>query len=112
MEYISEGTLYKKIEIEGVVFEIYYGYGSEEERLNGWEITPQYPIFDEHPQYTPKGYPFATAYQNCCDDYQPIRRGKQDNKWCFNCRLFDRKERYIGICRCEKRKSTAGDDEQ
>ncbi|MBQ8409023.1 MAG: hypothetical protein IJY39_09190 [Clostridia bacterium] len=104
MENIKEGTFYKEVEIEGVVFKIYYGYVNDEERYSGWEPTPLYPIFEEHPQYTPRGYPFATAYQDCCPYYEPIRTGKQDNKWCFNCKLFDKREKYIGICTCEKRK--------
>ena len=59
MEMIKEGDLYKRIEIEGVTFLIYYGYSTEKEKEHGWEPAPQYPAFEEVPQYTPDGRPFA-----------------------------------------------------
>ncbi len=103
MEEIKEGTLYKEIEIEGVLFSIYYGYSTEEEKKKNWEPAPQYPVFEEHPQYTARGFPFANSFQDCCEHYVPIAPRKSDH-WCFNCKLFDRREFFIGICTCEKRR--------
>ena len=103
MEMIKEGDLYKRIEIEGVTFLIYYGYSTEKEKEHGWEPAPQYPAFEEVPQYTPDGRPFANPCQDCCEYYDPIAPRKSDN-WCFNCKLFDKREQMIGICTCEKRK--------
>lgn len=103
MTEIREGSLHKKFEVEGVIFEIFYGYSTEEEKQHGWGPQPQYPVFTENPQYTARGFPFATAYQDCCEYYQPIKPKKEDN-WCYNCKLFDQREKYIGICTCEKRR--------
>ena len=103
MENIKEGTLYKKLEIEGVTFDIYYGYSTEEEKKRDWEPAPQYPMFEETPQYTPSGRPFVNSFQDCCECYDPIVPRKSDN-WCFNCKHFDKREQLIGICTCEKRK--------
>ena len=103
MEKVIEGTLHKRIEIEGVTFEIYNGYSCEAEKQAGWDPSPQYPVFEEQPQYTAKGYPFAMVYQDCCEYYEPIKPRTEDN-WCFNCKMFDKREKYIGICTCEKRK--------
>ena len=47
MEMIKEGDLYKRIEIEGVTFLIYYGYSTEKEKEHGWEPAPQYPAFED-----------------------------------------------------------------
>jgi len=101
MNEIKDGDFYKRVEIEGVTFEIFYRYSSEEERARGWEPLPCYPDFEEHPQYTKDGYAFAIAYQDVCKHYQPIRKGEP---WCDNCKLFDKREKYIGICQCQARR--------
>lgn len=106
MDNIKEGALHKVVEIEGVTFEIYLGYSTEEEKKQGWEPSPQYPVFEKHPQYTKDGRPFAIVYQDCCEYYESINPNR-DNLWCYNCKLFDKREDYIGICTCEHRRAVA-----
>ncbi len=100
---MKEGTLYKRVEIEGVTFEIDYGYLTDEHRQRGWDAEPLYPDFVERPQYTRDGFPFANAYQDVCEHYQR-KPSKNDDDWCDLCKLFEKHETYIGICRCEARR--------
>lgn len=106
---IREGTLYKSFEVEGIHFDIYYGYECEGERRFG-EPTPVYPDFLTAPQYTKDGYPFAVAYQIECEHYDPVR--KSDDSWCALCRFYDKREEYMGICRCEKRYRKPNDENE
>ena len=103
MTEIKEGALYKTFEIEGVTFEIYYGYESESERLRGWEPSPMYPDFAERPQYTGEGIPFTLAYADICEHYDPIEKSSEE-EWCANCSFFDKKEECVGLCRCNERR--------
>lgn len=98
---IKEGDLYKTFELDGIRFDIYYGYEDESERHFG-ELSPVYPDFIAKPQYTKDGYPFAVAYQMECEHYAPKRNS--DDDWCANCKFYDKREEYMGVCRCEKRK--------
>ncbi len=100
MDRIREGDLYRRITIEDVLFEIRYGYISENERLY-WEVSPIYPDFMKHPIYTKDGCPFATVYQDGCQFYHP-KENASDEHWCSDCVHFEKKEDYIGICRCER----------
>ncbi len=99
MDEIKEGTFYKSFEIEGVKFEICYGYEFDGERERGWEPSPIYPDFTERPRYTPLGQPFASVYQEVCKHYEPIEK-ETDDDWCANCKLFDKREEFIGLCKC------------
>lgn len=100
---IKEGTLYKTFEIEGVSFEIYYGYEAESDRMRGWEPTPLYPNFTERPQYTENGIPFALAYAEVCKHYDPIEKNSEED-WCANCAYFEQREECVGLCRCNERR--------
>ncbi len=103
MNKIRAGDLYDLFDIEGVKFEIYYGYPTESERLHGWEPSPIYPDFTATPQYTFDGQPFAMVYQDACEHYKPIQN-RSDNHWCCNCEMFDKREKHIGICQCKYRR--------
>ncbi len=109
MNNIRDGDLYGIFEIEGVTFEIYYGYPTESERERGWEPSPIYPDLAGTPQYTKSGYRFVTAYQDACEHYVPII-SRPDDGWCHNCKMFDKKEKYIGICLCEQRRNGRKND--
>ena len=95
-----EGELFRSFEIEGVRFDIYYGYESDSVRLRGWEPTPQYPDLLSEPIFTPKGQRFCLTYLEACERFDPISPGTE-RRCCATCRLFDRREEYVGICRCE-----------
>lgn len=97
----EEGLLYKTFEIEGVRFDIYYGYESEDERRH-WPPSPIYPRFSEKPQYTPDGVPFTLAYQEVCRYYEP-KVTDTDFVECDNCHFFVRREELIGLCMCQQR---------
>ena len=97
MNQIRDGNLHRIVEIDGVEFKIYYGYISDTERDRGWEPYPVYPDFVKAPQYTADGEAFVTAFQDTCEHYEP--RGKGED-WCDNCKLFDKRDKYIGICKC------------
>ena len=97
----KEGDLYQEINIEGTQFQIYYGYETDQERSRGWEPTPLYPNFTEHPQYTKEGVPFALAYGEVCEHYSPTQQESED-EWCACCSHFDQREDVIGLCRCPK----------
>ena len=49
---IREGELYKRLELFGRAFELYYGYYEDYERERG-EPVPIYPDFQKSPEYTP-----------------------------------------------------------
>ncbi len=98
---IREGDLYKTVTVADKTFEIRYGYSCDAERLR-WEPTPIYPDFRASPEYTAKGYPFATAYQDICEYYIPKSNATGEN-WCNDCTLFDKLEEYIGICNCKEK---------
>lgn len=102
MDKTKEGILYKTVEIEGVRFDIRYGYESEEERRH-WPPSPIYPNFAKQAQYTSDGTPFALAYQEVCAHYEPID-SETDFVECDNCRFFERREELIGLCRCPQRR--------
>ncbi len=105
----NEGDLYKSIEIEGTRFDIYYGYETEEEKTR-WDPSPVYPYFPDQPQYTKDGIPFAVAYQDVCEYYDPFVT-ETDFHECDNCRLFDKREEFVGLCKCQKRWITPSNDE-
>ena len=99
MSKIKDGDLHKTFEIDGVRFDIYYGYDTEAEKLRGWEPTPLYPDFDKSPQYTDDGIPFTLAYGGPCDHFNRSDKNSEDD-WCANCTMFERREEFIGLCKC------------
>lgn len=103
MEKIKEGALYKSIEIEGVRFDIYYGYECEGERARGWEPEPVYPNFLTNPQYTQEGKPFVLIHDEICANYQPISK-TTECICCSNCKHFSRLEEVIGVCNAKSNK--------
>lgn len=107
---VREGEIYRSIIIEGVLFEIRYGFYEECER-NNEELSPIYPDFIETPMFTAKGQPFALGYQDCCNEFSRKNERFEEN-WCVNCIFFDKKEDYIGICRCEKKRNYSSNSEK
>ena len=97
-----EGTLYKRIEIEGETFSLYYGYYEDCDRENPLcDPVPIYPDFLKEPIYTAKGYPFATDMQDACAFYG----GAHPEDGCYGCSYYKKCEEFFGICqRPERRK--------
>ena len=91
----NEGRLYKKIELHGKTFEIYYGYYDESDKKSPYnESVPIYPNFDEEPIYTDNGERFVTAMQDKCEGFV----GKETGDSCISCQHFEKGDDLIGVC--------------
>lgn len=109
MTKVRDGDLYKRIELFGKVFEIYYGYYEERERHSEFaEPIPIYPDFEKHPIYTDDGYPFATHMQSICEHGD----SRFSDGYCVDCSYFSDEEELIGICKCPKRRLNNDNNEE
>ena len=97
----KEGDFYKTIEIEGVRFDIHYGYYDPEMERGNMEPIPLFPNFIKHPRYTEKGYMFLTADQPTCEYFKP-KSSISDEGWCNDCEYIELYESCLGVCRCEQ----------
>lgn len=92
----NEGTLYKKIELRGKTFEIYYGYYDEGDKKSIYnESVPIYPDFNAEPVYTDTGERFVTAMQDKCESFV----GNETGDSCISCRHFENGDDLIGVCK-------------
>ncbi len=99
----TEGELYKVLDINGHIFEIYYGYYEEFERDNPFiSPIPIYPDFIKNPQYTIGGYAFVTKMQDICDNFKGREKKESD---CGECEYYSHCAELIGICLCENNKN-------
>ena len=89
----KDGDLYKKIDIDGMVFDIRYGYYEEFERDNN-DPEPIYPDFLKNPTYL-KDIPLVTAMQYVCEHF-PGKRSVDTT--CFECGYYEEKKELIGVC--------------
>ncbi len=94
----KEGELYKIVNINGHIFELYYGYYEECERKNpDIEPMPIYPNFIKNPKYTNDDFAFVTKMQDACKHY----KGKQGQfNECAECEHYLHGDDLIGICTC------------
>lgn len=101
MNKIRDGDLYKSVEVFGKIFNLYYGYYTEEDRQSAYaEPIPVYPNFYEKPQYTDDGYPFATEMQDVCEYYS----SNIESDYCYLCSHFKKGTELIGLCSCKERR--------
>ena len=92
---------YKVFRAGGRSFPVYLEY---DEQLD--ESYPAYPDFEEHPEYTGEGRPFATAEQESCLHYKSNVPGKPSSGDCGGCDWFYREKTPcdpIGVCMCDAR---------
>lgn len=95
----QEGTLYKILQVQGSVFELYYGYYEERDRQNpAVEPMPIYPDFLNKPQYTGDGYAFVTKMQDACRHYEGKAIHCRD---CGECAYYFHGQELLGICTCQ-----------
>ncbi|AEE96795.1 hypothetical protein [Mahella australiensis] len=90
---------YKVWRVGGRSFPIYLEY---DEQLK--ESYPAYPDFEEHPEYTDEGRPFATAEQESCSCRKPNAPEQPPPGDCGGCGWFCREQTPydpIGICMCD-----------
>lgn len=99
MNHIRDGDLYKTITVDGVVFELRYGYYEEYERGRS-EPVPIYPDLRAEPKYLSDGTPIVTAMQEACDGFV----GDDRELGCYGCRHFEECEDLIGLCRLHSNK--------
>ena len=98
----AEGELYRKIELHGRTFALYYGYYEECDKRNPLcEPIVIYPDFTKAPVYTDDGYPFVTMMQDACKSYEGQEK-RTPNTTCAECRHFERGKDWFGICKCPK----------
>jgi hypothetical protein len=94
-----EGDLYRRIDLHGKTFIIYYGYYDERERESKWDDPiPIYPNFLIDPEHTREGFPFVTAMQDACKGF----RGTHPDDGCHGCLHYKGGDDLIGICTCPK----------
>ena len=97
----QEGMLYKRITAGGRVFDIYYGYYEEKDRLGKYsEPVPIFPNFQENPLYALSGRLFVTQMQDACEHFV----GRDKESGCHGCRHYKKEEDLIGVCLCDKNK--------
>ena len=94
----KEGELYKKIELFGETFEIYYGYYEDIDRENPQaEPMPIYPDFLKDPKKTADGFAFVTKMQDACKSFVGDNLKSPE---CADCSFFKEGSDLIGICTC------------
>lgn len=99
----KEGDLYRVIDVDGVVFNIHYGYYEEKDRFGKYnDPIPIYPNFTENPQYNIRGEPFVTHMQDMCEHYE----GRRNSDSCHTCIYYKECEDLLGVCRCVKNRKT------
>lgn len=94
----KEGELFKRLDIFGKTFEIFYGYYEDREREDPTiDPMPVYPDFLKEPQYTADGLPFVTKMQDACSHYN----GKNTScNECAECSFYRHGDDFIGVCAC------------
>lgn len=101
---------YKTLWAGGRSFYVYLEY---DEQFG--ENHPSYPNFEEYPEYTPEGRPFATAEQEQCLHVKPNTPGKDLSGDCGGCGWFYREHTpydLIGICMCDALQKKSAIEEQ
>lgn len=99
---IKAGDLYKKITVAGREFEIrYMDMGEIDPEAKG-ECIPDFPFFDEQPEYTDDRYPFTNALNDSCEHYK-TDDATPDNT-CRDCIYFKDVVEELGVCRCTARR--------
>ena len=100
----KEGEFYKRVEICGHTFELYYGYYEDCDRESPLcEPIPIYPDLIKYPIYTKEGFPIVTKMQDACDLYDGDEIKTSDTT-CADCKYFKQEKDWFGACACIKRK--------
>jgi hypothetical protein len=97
----KEGDLYKTIIIDGVVFDIRYGYYEETDRYGKYnDPIPIYPDLVTSPKYNADGYRIVTEMQDVCEHSE-----RSFNEGiCVECSFYKQSDELIGICKHPKNK--------
>jgi hypothetical protein len=79
------------------------------------ERYPAYPDFEQCPEYTEEGRPFATSAQESCPHGKPKTPGEPPPDDCGSCGWFYREQTPydpIGICLCDARRREPNSKEE
>lgn len=93
---------YKVCRAGGRSFPIYLEYDEQCQ-----ESYPVYPDFEEHPEYTDEGRPFAMSAQESCPYCRPKAPEQPPTGDCGCCGWFHREQTPydpLGICMCDTRR--------
>lgn len=99
---IKPGDLYKVITVAGREFEIRYMDCGEFDPEQKGEVMPDFPYFEEEPEYTDDRYPFANRINDCCEHYKT--GAERPDRTCQDCFYFKDAVEEIGVCRCTARR--------
>ena len=103
---IREGDLYRSVVVDGIRFDILYGYYEDFER-KACDPIPVYPDLEKNPVYTNHGYRIVTQIQSPCNWFTKRDR-KCDDEWCRSCKYFEDEHKLIGVCRNINNKAQGG----
>lgn len=99
---IKLGDLYKVITVAGRSFEIRYMDCGDYDPDSKGEIIPDFPFFDEQPEYTDDRYPFTNLLNDSCEHYKTNEATPENT--CRDCIYFKDAVEEIGVCRCTARR--------
>ena len=99
---IKAGDLYKVITVAGREFEIRYMDMGEVDPESKGQCIPDFPFFDEQPEYTVDRYPFTNTLNDCCEHYRTNDATPENT--CRDCIYFKDAVEEIGVCRCTARR--------
>lgn len=99
---IKAGDLYKVITVAGREFEIRYMDMGEVDPESKGQCIPDFPFFDEQPEYTDDRYPFTNTLNDCCEYYRTNDATPENT--CRDCIYFKDAVEEIGVCRCTARR--------
>lgn len=98
----KEGDLYKIYTVDGIAFEIRYGYHAENER-GRVDPLPIFPDMVAVPVYTKNGIPITAYVQAPCKHYTP-RQGPHPEEWCGDCIHYGSRCEKMARCLCPERR--------
>lgn len=98
----QEGDLFRIYTVDGLSFQIRYGYHAENER-GRVEPLPIFPDLLSEPVYTRCGIPVTSYIQAPCIHYTP-RHPDHPEEWCGDCIHYDAGQEKMGRCLCPERK--------
>ena len=99
---IKSGDFYKKLIVAGHEFDIYYMDMGEIDPESAGQCIPDFPFFDEKPEYTDDRYPFTNFLNDSCEHYKSD--SNHPNNTCQDCLYFKDAVEEIGVCRCTARR--------
>ena len=97
---VEEGEVYEVLHIDGITFEIRYGFYEDYER-DGSEPIPIYPDLEKTPIYGKSGKLIVTHMQNPCAGFKP--QAEDDAERCCGCCVYYPNNRQMmNICEYEE----------